>query len=65
MKWIAFALFVFIGAASAQDAKLSEKQITAWSAGQEELTGCVAFWHFANTTRRHTRSITVNAWLVS
>jgi hypothetical protein len=47
MKWIVTALLAFIGAAQAQDAKHPEKQVTAWSAVQEELTACAAFWQSA------------------
>lgn len=44
MKWIAIALLVSGSTASAQDTKFSDREITAWSAVQEELTACTAYW---------------------
>jgi hypothetical protein len=44
MKWITLALLVSVGTARAQDTKFSDKEITAWSAVQEELTACTAYW---------------------
>jgi hypothetical protein len=44
MKWIVLALLVSINTAWAQDAKLSNNEFTAWSAVQEELTSCTAYW---------------------
>ena len=47
MKWIAIALLVSVSSARAQDTKFSDREITAWSAVQGELTACTAFWqHF-------------------
>jgi hypothetical protein len=36
-----------MGSAQAQDAKLSDKQITAWNNVQGELTECIAYWQLA------------------
>ncbi len=44
MKWIAIALLVPVSTALAQDAKFSDRDITAWSEVQLELTNCTAYW---------------------
>ena len=48
MRWIV-AVLVLGSVAHAQEGRFSQREITAWSSVQEELTACTAVWHFAKT----------------
>lgn len=49
MKWITIALLLMNGSAFAQNAKLSDNEITAWDSVQYDVTQCAAFWQLFRT----------------